>query len=528
MMNMERLPVRMPTFNAEQQAKIIGFLAQQQKQEPELEPDTADADTTTTIRPPDFSDSGNAVIFRREYGKDLIWVDALGWLAWNGRYWENSEHKAFQFATELSERMLDEAKKEYANATMLKAELEVEKQTQDSFTGDDALARAKATLKQASKYLAHAKMAREVRKLKDCLEASSHFLTIPADRLDKNPLDLNTPAGIVNLKTGEIRPHEREAYCTHITTISPERNHPGDTMWEGFLDDLTCNDADIKRFLQIVAGMSLIGKVYHEGIILLYGDGMNGKTTYTNALTEVLGTSDTGYAGDLPAQVLTTDRSNKLTMLETIRGKRLVSVSELDRDAQLSESMLKTLANRKKTMKVERKYKQAEDVVPTHTTLLDTNHLPRVSATDKGTWRRLTVVPFNAHFTEDDSIPDFDKILFDEAGPAILQWMIDGAVQFAKDGYKLHIPAVVQTAINSYKDEEDTISQFLAECCQQTGRVGVGELYKAYRDWMTNRGDETNIIRQNEFSKRLEVDYKQRGIGGHRKIWVDLSLTKTV
>ena len=91
-------------------------------------------------------------------------------------------------------------------------------------------------------------------------------------------------------------------------------------MWSDFLDTITCRDGSIRGFLQLVAGMSLIGAVFQEGIIIAYGGGRNGKSTYFNALGAVLG----DYTGSIDIKVITTDRANKGASLATLRGRRLV------------------------------------------------------------------------------------------------------------------------------------------------------------------------------------------------------------
>ena len=64
---------------------------------------------TDALKPPDYSDAGNAAVFSREYRDDLLFTDALGWLHWNGQRWERDDHKATAWALELSEKMLQES-----------------------------------------------------------------------------------------------------------------------------------------------------------------------------------------------------------------------------------------------------------------------------------------------------------------------------------------------------------------------------------------------------------------------------------
>ena len=46
-------------------------------------------------------------------------------------------------------------------------------------------------------------------------------------------------------------------------------------------------------------------------------------------------------------------------------------------------------------------------------TMYDTNHLPKVGANDDGIWRRLVVIPFNAHIVGDTDIKNYADYLFE-------------------------------------------------------------------------------------------------------------------
>ena len=215
-------------------------------------------------------------------------------------------------------------------------QLQADALTRFAETGDDedkeAVTDAKKAVKKAGAYLAHAKNLRGATRLRNMMELSKPALVLKADKLDANPLDLNTPAGIVNLTTGELRPHDRCAYCGQITEASP--GEAGRKMWEDFLHTTTCGDGSVQGFLRLVSGMALA----------------------------------------------------------TLRGKRLVVTGELEEHQRLSIATLKQVASTDK-LTTEEKYKQPETVKQSHTLVLFTNHLPRVGSTDDGTWRRLLVVP---------------------------------------------------------------------------------------------------------------------------------------
>lgn len=477
---------------------------------------------TDALKPPDYSDAGNAAVFSREYRDDLLFTDALGWLHWNGQRWERDDHKATAWALELSEKMLQESSEKNRAALHHLAEATAKHAETGAEEDADALEKAKAEALAAKAYLTHAKNSRNAVRIKSMLELSKPSLVIKADKLDANPFDLNTPAGIVDLTTGRLRPHERAAYCSQITQTGPDNR--GMEMWSDFLDTITCGDGSIRGFLQLVAGMSLIGAVFQEGIIIAYGGGRNGKSTYFNALGAVLG----DYTGSIDIKTITTDRANKGAALATLRGRRLVITGELEEHQRLSVATLKQLASTDRLV-IEEKFKQPETVKQTHTLVLFTNHLPRVGSTDNGTWRRLIVVPFNATIPAGTGIQNYADVLATEAGGAILTWAIEGAVNFVRNSFRLDIPEVVEEATEAYRAREDWLTNFLSDRCirEPNARAKTGELYAAYKEWAESNGE--FVRRGNDFTAAMEAagfyTTKSRGYKTWIGVRVDMAQT---
>ena len=443
------------------------------------------------VRPPDFSDAGNAEAFTQKYRDNLLFSDALGWMVWNSQRWERSDHKALTLATELSGEMLADAQKEYRAALVGVAEAKADE------AGPEDMERAANRADRAKAYLTHAKQTRSAGRLKSMLELAKPAFVVKADTLDANPADLNTPAGIVDLTTGALRPHDRAARCSQITTASP--GGQGAQMWTDFLDTITQGDGSLRGFLQLVAGMALHGKVYHEGLILAHGAGRNGKSTFFNALAAVLG----DYAGSLDIDVFTTDKQNRGAALATLRGKRLVIAGELEEGRRLSVATVKKVCSTDR-ITIEEKYKAPETITPSHTLCLFTNHLPRVGSTDPGTWRRLIVVPFRATIPTQGSRSNYGDILVKEAGPSILSWAIEGTVNFARNGYQLQTPDVVEETTEAYRGQEDWVGNFLSECCtlEPGAWIPASNLYRRYREWAEGAGD--YVRRLPDFNTALE------------------------
>ena len=450
-------------------------------------------------KPPDYSDAGNAVVLVNEYHGLLAFCDALGWLNWTGTHWAQDDHKAVERAVDLTVHMIAEAQVELEAAYHLETAAKLALSQKEP--GADELAKqAKRDIERAKVYFRHATKSRNVAKIKGMLELSKPPLHIAADRLDADPFALNTPAGIVDLQTGEMIPHDIDAplrWCTKITKASP--CDKGAAIWSEFLRTITCGDDSLVGFLQQVAGMAAIGKVFYEGIVTANGGGRNGKSTFFNTIYGVLGT----YAGTIDSNVLTTDRQNRGAALATLRGKRLVIAAELEEHQRLSTSTLKKLASTD-NLTIEEKYRSPEDIVPSHTLVLFTNHLPRVGSTDDGTWRRIIVVPFNAVIPENTSVQNMSDLLVKEAGPAVLSWIIQGAVDFTLNGFKLTFPDAVAEATEEYRNRENWLERFIDDRCirEPNARVGARELYTEYRAWAQDTGEYTR--RENDFAEEME------------------------
>ena len=482
------------------------------------------------LRPTDYSDAGNSQVFAQICGKTLSWCDALGWLYFNGINWEQNDHEAVDLAKGLTGMMLEDAKNEYTLAEHRVADAK----TKLAFADDGEKAelkeeqtKAKEAVKEAKDYLVHAQKSRSVQRIKGMLELAKSSLVVKVAQLDADPHLLNTPSGVIDLRTGQIIPHYTETsslYCTRITKVSPAipgsvSDHNGEKKWRDFLRTITCEDDSVAGFLQMVAGMALIGKVYHEGVLIANGCGRNGKSTFFNALADVLG----DYAGYIDSNVLTTDRQNRGAALATLRGKRLVIAPELEEHQRLSTSTLKKVATIDK-LTIEEKYRSPEDIEQSHTLVLFTNHLPRVGATDDGTWRRIAVAPFNAVISESEGIQNYADVLVKDAGPVILSWAVEGAMNFIRNAYKLTIPDAVAEATEEYRERENWLESFITDCCvkEPGAKAGAKELYSAYREWSSENGE--FIHRAKDFASALKDAGFRDTKPGNRRTWHGLRL----
>ena len=439
----------------------------------------ADLDSPDTLEPSDYTDVGQANVFTSVYGDRVKYTTATKFLVYSGTVWQESEIKAQGLSQELTERQLKDARKRVEQAQM---ELNMLKDSGDSNDTKEA----KQNLARQEKYRNYVLGRRKSGKVKATLTEARPKVEIDVASLDADGYLLNTPGGTVNLRTGEIRAHNPDDYCTKITSVVPDNKNV--ELFVDFMDRVTCYDRELALYLQEIAGMCAVGSVLRENLIIAYGEGGNGKSTLFNLLSRVLG----DYSGSLSAETLTANcRKNKSPEYAELRGKRLVIAAELEEGMRLDTAIVKKLCSTDPIL-AEKKYKDPFTFVPSHTVILYTNHLPKIGTTDKGTWDRIIAVPFRANFRgQKGEIKNFADYLYDHCGGAVLNWIIEGAKRFIANDYNISPPDCVTNAIEQYKANNDWLDGFLSECCEinRTYKQKSGELYSCYRDYCDRTGD---------------------------------------
>lgn len=282
-----------------------------------------------------------------------------------------------------------------------------------------------------------------------------------------------------------MQEHNALDYITKQTAV--DLSDDGTDIWLDAIHTFFQGDADLIRYVQEIVGLAAIGKVYIEALVIAYGEGRNGKSTFWNTVARVLGT----YSGNMSADTLTVGcKRNVKPELAEAKGKRMIIAAELEEGMRLNTSNVKQLCSTDEIY-AEKKYKAPFSYIPTHTLVLYTNHLPRVGAIDKGTWRRLIVIPFNAKIEGKADVKNYSDFLFNAVGGAVLSWIIEGARRVIANDYKIAQPKVVQDAIQKYKDNNDWLSHFLEDCCEvdPSYEAKSGEVYNAYRSYCNQMGE---------------------------------------
>lgn len=452
-------------------------------------------DGTGSLKPEDYSDVGQAKVLSHEYGDELKFTAATDFIRFDGEVWVEDKQMAVGACVEFLDLQLQDAKDSIEVA--MKALVDAGYDESVVKQGSKALAKEIQTehlslfymLVGAEKYLAFAMKRRDYKYITSALNVAKSMLTIKVSDLDKDPVLLNTPRATYNLEKGIAgeQPHDPFDLITKITECSP--GDEGMDIWLEALDTFFCGDAELIEYVQKVIGLAAIGKVYEEFIIIAYGDGANGKSTFWNTVARVLGT----YSGKISSDILTMgNKVNAQPEMAELKGKRLIIASEMQEGVRLNTAMVKQLCSTDEIQAC-KKYKDPFHFVPSHQVVLYTNHLPKVGANDDGIWRRLKVIPFNAKIKGNSDIKNYADYLYEKAGSAIMKWIIEGAEKVSKTDHKVDDPKCVRDAVAAYRDDNDWLGHFIADCCEvdENAEEKSGELYQQYRAYCIQNGEYT-------------------------------------
>ena len=397
------------------------------------------------------TEDGLSTAFTRRYGEDWRYCALWGkWLVWTGMRWNPDQ---VLYVLHLARSICRMAS-----------------QQADS-------PRLKAKLASAATISAVEKIARS-----DPTHAST------ADEWDADLWALNTPGGVVDLRSGQMRPHRREDRMTKMTTATPQGDSP---TWRAFLTDVTGGDAELMAYLQMVAGYCLTGVTSAHALFFLYGTGANGKSVFINVLSTILG----DYAANAPMDTFMEARGDRHpTDLAGLRGARFVSSIETEQGRRWNESRVKAITGGDK---IAARFMRQDffEYVPQFKLIIAGNHKPSIRNVDEAMKRRLHLIPFTVTIPPEKRDGRLtEKLLKERDG--ILAWAIEGCRQWQRQGLKP--PACVVSATEEYFEAEDALGQWIEERCMlgQAHRAGVSELFADWREWAERAGEYVGSVKR--------------------------------
>lgn len=422
-----------------------------------------------------FTEEDLALSFARENEATLRFCAAWSqWLIWDGVRWA-------------------------VDKTLLSVDLARDLCRRAAYSANE---RAAAALGQARTVTAVEKLARSDRRL-----------AADADQWDADPWLLNTPGGVVDLRTGEVEPSNPALHMTKVTGAAPGGDCP---TWLRFLDRITGGDAELQAYIQRVLGYALTGNTSAHAVFFGYGTGANGKSVLIDTVAGILG----NYHKTAPIETFTDSGGERHpTELAMLRGARLVTAVETEEGRRWAESRIKTLTGGDR---IAARFMRQDffEYDPQFKLFVAGNHKPGLRSVDEAMKRRFHMIPFAVTIPDGERDPELKDKLRAE-WPGILAWMIAGCCEWQRIG--LSRPAAVRAATEAYMEAEDALSAWIDQKCERDphGWEASSALYASWKTWAEAHGEYSGTARR--FYQALETrgieprrTSHARGFGGIR------------
>lgn len=431
-----------------------------------------------------LSDDELALRFTARYGKSLRYVAAWDrWLLWDGKRWAHDEKRSvFDLSRAICREVLAEHLAQPLTDTQRKG---------------------------LRKRLGDAKTVYNITKL----AGSDPVHAVSVRELDADPWALNTPAGILDLRTGLMRPHDPCALHTKMTAAAPGGECPIfiKTLTEALPAD------EVKEYVQRLFGYGLTGSSRDHALSFWWGSGRNGKGTIAHAFRRALG----DYGLEVGAELfMESHHERHPTEIAVLRGARFVVASEIDTGRRWNEARLKRLTGGDP---ISARYigKDLFEFEPTHTLLIIGNTKPGLRSVDEAMRARMQLVEFGVTIDalkRDTELPD--KLAAEYGG--VLAWALKGCITWRREGLKP--PASVLASTADYLDAEDSIAQWVNEACEKAGQLKLSAGHRSYREWCEKNA--APPLGRNAFTDQLEAHGFKRSMDNRGKsvVFIGISL----
>jgi putative DNA primase/helicase len=408
-----------------------------------------------------YTDSDNARGLALMFGDQLRYIYKVGWHVWNGNCWKlDDNQKVYGYVRGFAE---------YRQRLVIDYESDPGKK------------------KEYVKLAISMESTQSTRNILSMAKATPPFSTRVED-IDTNPLVLNCSNGSLYLDISHLLPNDCAdliTKCTGIAYKPDAKRH----RWEKFLQEIFVHpdgtpDYDLIAYVQKLVGMSITGMT-DRALMICYGVGANGKSTFFRVIQHVLG----DYAASSSFNSLVAHNSQTGNELARLRGKRLVCATEAEESQYLNEAKVKQLTGGD-LITCRFLYKELFEFYPEFTLWLAVNHKPRIRGTDQAIWDRIKLIPFNARFEGSKQDKTLSEKLIRES-EGILAWMVEGCKQWLDAGRHIDDCSSVKTAVHEYRTEQDIFEQFLHDHVRRMigGFLIVAELTLEYNKWAKTCGE---------------------------------------
>lgn len=382
-----------------------------------------------------LQDGPLAEMVARELADAFCFAPGLGWLHWSGKVWDECSDVDAVEAVRIVLR-------DFMAAEILEG-------------ASPARARSLEAVLNSGKIRSVAGLLKGV-------------LKVDADEFDTQYDLLSVANGTVDLRTGELLPHDPAHRFTKITR-APYDPQARSKYWRMALEALPPSE---RKWMQIRLGQAITGHPPSDDVLpISRGTGSNGKSTFFDTIRFACGS----FAGLVSDRILIANAGDHPTELTDLRGLRLAVLEELPEGGRLNVKRLKDIIGTESM--TARKIRQ--DTITwrsTHSPFITTNYTPRVNETDHGTWRRLAMVRFPYTFRKPGEPlrhPRLDKhgdptlkqrTRHRTMQKAALRWLVEGAMAwYAAGGVFPALPKSIEAATQEWRAHADHVFAFASE-----------------------------------------------------------------
>ncbi|MES5944857.1 MULTISPECIES: phage/plasmid primase, P4 family [Bacillus cereus group] len=442
-----------------------------------------------------LTELGNAERIAYYHGENVRYCNELEWLIWNGKHWHEDSKRQIEAITAKTLRAI------YGEA----------KAAEDKYQSKLLHDWAK-------------KCERRSIRINSILDVRP-MVSVKKKELDSHNFLFNCDNGVIDLKTGELLPHDRDLLLTKLSPIKYDKNADCPN-WKAFMESIFKThtgeaDHELINYLQKAIGYSLTGVTKEQVMFFLFGNGRNGKSTFINIIQDLLG--DYGRQTNSDTFLKKRNDSGINNDVARLDGARFVSAVESEEGQQLSEALVKQITGGEK-MSARFLRQEYFEFTPEFKVFFTTNHKPIVKGSDEGIWRRIMLIPFTVTIPKDKIDYDLPDRLAKEM-PGVLRWAVEGCMKWQTEG--LRAPEAVKAATAEYREDMDILAPFIDENCtvNSSVRIEAKSLYENYTKWCYQNNELE--LKNRAFYRQLEVrGFKKEKGTGNKNFILGITLNK--
>lgn len=449
-----------------------------------------------------LTDTGNAERFYDYFGDRFRYdTKAKAFLFWDGKTWV---YDSKLFIKKYADMIIDILKLEIKETErrieeLTQEEVEESKELEEDMSErttriktnwsikqySDLLKAQRDNLKRVSNKAGKESMISEVQHL--------HEVVVTTEEFDTQPYLLNTQSAVVDLENEKMLPFDRKYKLSKNTGVAVSFEEP--KTWLKFLHDIfeRGNEEETQEIInvvQLLLGEALTGRTNKDRIVIMYGNGSNGKSTFIKTVKKCFGE----YGKQINPELLLQQKNANAQAMEFsfagLKGARILIMSETDEGERMSDKTIKRLTSGE-TISAQQKFGSTFEYDPSFSNFMSTNNLPAIRSKDYGIWRRIYLIPFLVKFTDETKDINMPEKLAKEL-PQILGWMIKGYWKLKNEhNYVVPKPKCLEEALAVYKSEMDTVNLFIMSNCQNFPgyRTSSASLFANYKKWASDNNE---------------------------------------